>query len=144
MKTKTIYGKYHSVHCKFIITEEQIKEAQDAMEYLRGCKWQGNLQIKVKPAKIYHDGPELFADMDCYIYVDKEFMSLSYDGYEGVEYITEMQDITKLPPIYASDAFMDGLTGKYSHGIIDKRYLSDEDKENLRHLTIMYRLEESQ
>jgi hypothetical protein len=142
--TKTIYGKYHSVHCKFIITEEQIKEAQEAMKYLKGCKWQGNLQINVKPSVIYHTNKELFSEIECYIHVDKEFMSLAYDGYESTEFITEMQDITKLPDIWASDSFMGGLTNRYEHGRIDKRFLSNEDRENLRHLVIMYKLEESQ
>ena len=144
MTTKIIYGKYHSVPCKFVITAAQIKEAKEAMQYLNNCKWQGNLQINIKPDKIYHENAkELLQELNVFIYVDKEFMSLSYDGYEGIDYITEMLDIRKLPKMWASTSFMDNLTNKYGGDIIDKRLLSEEDKENIRHLTILYKLEES-
>ena len=142
--TKTIYGRYHSVACKFVITDEQIAEAKEAMVYLKGCKWDGNLRIAIKPANVYHDNAtELLYDIEAFIYVDKEFMSLAYDGYEGVDYITEMHDITTLPDRWASECFIDDLTNEYSYDRIDKRLLSEEDKENLRHLTIMFKLEES-
>jgi hypothetical protein len=144
LTSKLIYGKYHSVPCKFIITEDNIKEAQEAMAYLNGCKWNGYLQVMVKPVKIYHENAkELLSAIEAYLYIEKAFIGLCYDGYEGVEYITDMQDITKLPDIWASDSFLDNLTNKYGGCIIDKRLLSAEDKENLRHITIMYKLEES-
>jgi hypothetical protein len=143
--TKTIYGRYHSVYCKVIITEEHLNEAQEARAFLKDCKWEGNLRIAVKPASIYHDNAlELMHDIQLFLYIDKEFISLCYDGYEGVDYITEMSDIRNLPDIWAAESFIEALTGKYSHDIIDKQYLSDEDKENLRHLAIMYKLEGSQ
>jgi hypothetical protein len=143
--TKTVYGKYHSVPCKFIITDAHIKEAKEAQEHLKKGKWDGNLRIPVKPAAVYHENNlDLLTEIDTFICVDKEFMSLSYDGYEGLDYITEMQDITKLPDLWASESFIDSLTGQYSYDILDKALLSDEDKKNLRHLNIIYKLEESQ
>jgi len=142
--TKTIYGKFHSVPCKFIITEEQIAEAYEAMEYLKACKWTGYLAISIKPNKVYHENKQdLLYDIDAFIYVDKETMSLCYDGYEGIEYMTEMHSIPNLSDIWASESFLEGLTNRDGYGKIDKRLLLKEDKENLRHLTIMYKLEES-
>lgn len=144
MTTRTIYGKYHSVPCKVVITDAQIKEALEAQKYLKACKWDGNLRIYIKPDALYHENRlELLNEITLYLCVEKAFISLCYDGYEGMDYITEMTDINKLPTMWASESFIEGLTGKYSNDIIDKSLLSDEDKENLRHLTIMYKLEES-
>jgi hypothetical protein len=141
--TKIIYGHYHSVPCKFIVTNEQIQESEEAQKFLKSRKWDGLLRIYVKPVRIYKDDKGLYSDIIVYLEIDRTGIRLAYDGYEVVDYITEMQDIRKLSDIWAGSLFKDGFSNKEKHWRIDKRFMSKEDKENLRHLVILQVLEDS-
>jgi hypothetical protein len=112
---------------KIILDDKLLKEVVKAQRMLKRLPWDGEMFLSVEPIPLANNH-----QFSCEAVVRKNNITLHIEGPEGWEPLIELGvDLFSLPDIYASKAFILGLSEFVWCLSIDDLQLVEKIKENL-------------